>query len=74
MNTLSQRLKIVVGDELVKEIDSWSLTQKDAAKRLQITQPRISNLLKKKYEEFSIEFLLNLLEKTELDLAFTVLK
>lgn len=49
-------------EELVK---SWNVTQKEAAKRLQITQPRLNDLLSGRLHKFSLDALVNLLSKAD---------
>ncbi|MFY1053587.1 helix-turn-helix domain-containing protein [Ectopseudomonas khazarica] len=49
-------------EELVK---SWNVTQKEAAKRLQITQPRLNDLLSGKLHKFSLDALVNLLSNAD---------
>lgn len=48
--------------ELVK---SWNVTQKEAAKRLQITQPRLNDLLNGKLNKFSLDALVTLLSNAD---------
>lgn len=56
--------------EISKHIDRKQMTQAQAALHLGITQPRISNLVKQKVHLFTIDMLVNLLEKIgyEIDL------
>jgi predicted XRE-type DNA-binding protein len=48
---------------LVKYIQHEHLTQKEAAKKLCVTQPRISNLMRGKIDLFSSDMLLEMLER-----------
>jgi len=43
-----------------KAVQSWDLTQAQAAKRLKITQPRLNDLLRGKISKFSLEALVGL--------------
>lgn len=46
-----------------QEIDKRKLTQEKAAKLLGITQPRVSDLTRGKIQLFTIDILINILEK-----------
>lgn len=48
---------------LKKEIESWSVTQTEAAKRLGVTQPRLSDLMRGRIHRFNLEALLMLAER-----------
>lgn len=48
---------------LVRYIQEKKLTQKDAAKELHVSQPRISNLLHGKIDLFSVGMLLDMMER-----------
>ena len=48
---------------LMKYIESESITQVEAAKRLGVTQSRVSNLVNFKIELFSTDMLLDMLER-----------
>jgi predicted XRE-type DNA-binding protein len=48
---------------VMKYIQSENITQKEAAKRLKVTQSRISNLLHFKIDLFSTDMLLDMLER-----------
>ncbi|OWJ92721.1 XRE family transcriptional regulator [Pseudomonas sp. A46] len=49
--------------ELVK---GWQISQKDAAKRLHITQPRLNDLLNGKISKFSIDALVTILSNADM--------
>lgn len=49
--------------EIQKIIEREGLTQKDAAKRLGVTQPKVSNLLNGKIDTFTIDKLVNMLAR-----------
>lgn len=55
--------------ELVK---SWNVTQKEAAKRLQITQPRLNDLLNGKLNKFSLDALVTLLSNADQSIDIVV--
>lgn len=49
--------------KLRKRIEQLELTQSDAAEQLQVTQPRISDLMRGKISLFSTEMLIGMLTK-----------
>lgn len=57
MLTLKSKLAMV----LISMIRSEDLTQVEAAKRLEVSQPRVSNLFKGKLDKFSVDSLLELI-------------
>lgn len=66
------RLRSLLMIKIGGYIESWGLGQKDAAKRLGITQPRLSELLKGKIDKFSLDALVNILDAADLQLDFAV--
>lgn len=50
------------------------MTQKEAAKLLGITQPRLNLLLKRKIELFSLDALVNMVTRTGMQVKLTVKK
>jgi predicted XRE-type DNA-binding protein len=54
--TLRSRLLIAIE----QEVRGWNLTQAEAARRLDITQPRLNDLLKGKIANFSLDALIKL--------------
>jgi predicted XRE-type DNA-binding protein len=61
------RLEVMVMSDLIEEIKSWGLTQKDAALKLGIMQPRLNYLLKGRLSKFSLGNLLDLAKKAGLN-------
>ncbi|MCK5664651.1 MAG: XRE family transcriptional regulator [Thiotrichaceae bacterium] len=65
MDTPQEALNMRLRSELMLqikqaiEVNSW--TQKKAAKKLDVTQPRISDLLRGKIDLFSLDMLVNML-------------
>ena len=55
---LALRAEVMIRLERFIKAQGW--TQADAAKHLGITQPRVSRLMKGKWEEFSLDMLLTL--------------
>ena len=71
-----EAMNLRIRDNLMTAIDDrvkqWGGTQKEAAKRLGITQPRLNLLLKGKINEFSLDALVALLEPAGLKIEFNV--
>jgi predicted XRE-type DNA-binding protein len=59
---------------LEKTIESWKLTQKDAAARLGITQPRLNDLLRGRIGKFSMDALVDLATKAGLGITLKIKK
>ena len=60
---------------LCKTIRSWELSQKEAAQRLGIIQPRLNDVLNGKIDKFSLDALVNLSAAAQMnvDICFTAL-
>jgi predicted XRE-type DNA-binding protein len=56
---------------VVQAVQAWNVTQKVAAERLGITQPRVNDLLKGRIARFNMEALFDLATKAGLRPAFT---
>ncbi|KPA89896.1 helix-turn-helix domain-containing protein [Pseudomonas asplenii] len=63
----NMRLRSRLMLELIRSISAWELSQKAAAKRLGISQPRLNDLLNGKIDKFSLDALVNLSEPAQLD-------
>jgi predicted XRE-type DNA-binding protein len=59
-------LRVELMMRLRERLESDGLTQREAAKRLQVTQPRISSLFKGAWKDFSVDMLLTLAERSGL--------
>ena len=57
---------------LVAAVEAWEVTQKEAAERLQVTQPRLNDLLKGKLDKFSLDALVNLLAGADLQIEIEI--
>ncbi|MEV8164143.1 MULTISPECIES: helix-turn-helix domain-containing protein [Bacteria] len=68
------RLRSKLMRALTKTIKSWDLPQKDAARQLHVTQPRLSELLNGKIDKFSLDALVNLLASADLEVDFVIKK
>ena len=55
-------------------VQASGLSQKDAAVRLGVTQPRLNDMLKGKIEKFSLDALVNMLGHAGMRVALTVKK
>lgn len=64
--------------DLMSEVERYvrksRLTQKEAAKRLGVTQPRLNLLLKRKIELFSLDALVNMVTRAGMRVKLTVKK
>lgn len=49
-----------------KAVDAWDVTQAAAAKRLQITQPRMNDLVRGRINKFSLDALIDLADRAGL--------
>ncbi|MDH0731044.1 XRE family transcriptional regulator [Pseudomonas sichuanensis] len=68
------RLRAKLMRVLTKLVQAWDLPQKDAARQLHLTQPRLSDLLNGKIDKFSLDALVNILANADLEVDFTVRK
>ncbi|WP_426233610.1 helix-turn-helix domain-containing protein [Pseudomonas sp. TWP3-2] len=68
----NMRLRAKLMRTLCATIRAWELAQKDAAKRLGITQPRLNDMLNGKIDKFSLDALVNLsaAASLEVDICF----
>jgi predicted XRE-type DNA-binding protein len=55
-------------------VKSWRITQAAAAKRLNITQPRLNDLLRGHIDKFSLDALLNLAPQAEVTVKVEVVR
>lgn len=58
--------------ELASLIEERGLTQTAAAELLEVTQPRISDLVRGKIQRFSVDSLIAMLGRAGADVSFTV--
>ena len=57
---------------LQARIKGWNLTQAEAAKRLSITQPRLNDLLKDRFNKFSLGALFDLATRAGLKVKLSI--
>ena len=55
-------------------VEAWDVTQKDAASRLGVTQPRMNDLLKGRIDRFSLDALMNLAHAAGLTVEWQLTK
>jgi predicted XRE-type DNA-binding protein len=69
-----ERLKMrsTLLDALQERIAAWGVTQAEAAKRLNITQPRLNDLLKDRFNRFSLGALFDLAARAGLKVRVTI--
>ncbi len=66
------KLRSMLMVELEKHIREKGLTQKRAAERLGVTQPRISDLMREKIDLFSVDTLITMLTHAGLKVDVTI--
>jgi predicted XRE-type DNA-binding protein len=69
---LTARSKLMIAIE--DTVKGWKITQAAAAKRLGLTQPRLSDLLRGRIDKFSLDALLNLAQKAGLIVEVKVIR
>jgi predicted XRE-type DNA-binding protein len=57
---LNMRLRSDLMIQITRRVKEWNVTQKEAARRLGITQPRLNDLLNGRINKFSLDALINL--------------
>ncbi|WNL41949.1 XRE family transcriptional regulator [Halomonas sp. PAMB 3264] len=57
---LNMRLRSQLMMKVSERVRAWDVSQKEAAKRLGVTQPRLNDLLKGKINKFSLDALVTL--------------
>lgn len=57
---------------ITQVVNDWDISQKEAAQRLHITQPRLNDLLKGKIDKFSLDALVNMLASADLKIEIHV--
>jgi predicted XRE-type DNA-binding protein len=55
-----------------RRVESWGLTQEEAAARLGVTRPRLSDLMRRKLHKFSLDALVKLATAAGLKLRIEV--
>ena len=66
------RIRSQMMTALRKHIEKEGLTQSDVAKRLNVSQPRVSDLTRGKISRFSLDTLVNMLSDAGLEVDFRI--
>jgi len=66
------RLRSKLMRAITRTVKGWEVSQKEAAQRLHVTQPRLNDLLKGKIDKFSLDALVNMLASANLEIDVTV--
>lgn len=66
------RLRSKLMRAITRTVKAWDLPQKEAARQLHVTQPRLSDLLNGKIDKFSLDALVNMLASADLEIDITV--
>jgi predicted XRE-type DNA-binding protein len=72
VEAMNLRIRSDLMSAIIDKVKEWGLTQKEAAKRLGISQPRLNLLLKGRFNDFSLDALIALLGPAGLELEFHV--
>jgi predicted XRE-type DNA-binding protein len=59
---------------LLQRVESWKVTQAQAARRLAITQPRLNDLLRSRVNKFSLDTLVNLANRADIRVRLKINK
>jgi predicted XRE-type DNA-binding protein len=57
---------------LQQRIERWKVTQSEAARRLSITQPRLNDLLRGRIDKFSLDTLVNLAGRADIQVRLRI--
>jgi predicted XRE-type DNA-binding protein len=57
---------------LRQRIGSWKVTQTEAARRLQVTQPRLNDLLHGRIAKFSLDMLVELADRADIKVSLRI--
>ena len=59
---------------LQQRVESWKVTQAQADRRLEITQPRLNDLLRSRINKFSLDALVNLANRADIRVSLKISK
>jgi predicted XRE-type DNA-binding protein len=59
---------------LQQRVASWKVAQAQAARRLEITQPRLNDLLRNRINKFSLDMLVNLANRADIRVSLKISK
>ena len=57
-----------------QRVGAWKVTQAEAGRRLEITQPRLNDLLRGRIARFSLDMLVNLADRADLQVRLHIEK
>ncbi len=66
------RLRSQLMRAITTVVKGWEVSQTEAAARLEVTQPRLNDLLKGKIDKFSLDALVNMLAGANLELEVRI--
>lgn len=68
----NMRVRSELMQQIRERVRSWGVTQQEAAARLNISQPRLNDLLRGKISKFSLDALVNMTRPARLHIHLTV--
>ena len=69
---LNMRLRSELMIQITRRVKEWDVTQKEAAQRLGITQPRLNDLLNGRINKFGLDALVNLTGPAQFHVELTL--
>jgi predicted XRE-type DNA-binding protein len=70
----AMRLRADIMIAITERVRAWNVTQREAAQRLGITQPRLNELLTGKINKFSLDALIGLAQRTGIKVSVAIEK
>ena len=70
--TAAMKMRADIMIAITNKVRAWDITQREAARRLGITQPRVNDLLAGKFSKFSLDALVSLAPHAGLGLRLSV--
>jgi predicted XRE-type DNA-binding protein len=68
--TMKRRADVMVA--ITGKVEGWNVTQREAARRLGVTQPRLNELLKGRISRFSLDALMALADRAGLTVKIAI--
>lgn len=72
VSAINMRMRADLMTATRKEIETWGLTQTEAAKRLGISQPRLNDLMRGRVSRFSLDALVKLIVEAGLTIDMKI--
>jgi predicted XRE-type DNA-binding protein len=66
------KLRDALIEQAILYIKGQAITQAEAANLMGVSQPRISDLMRRKNQKFSIDMLVTMLDRVDIKVKFTV--